>query len=145
MVHCVDYARISPHQLGYGNYNAAAQQTQSFNVTAALPILDIDDGAPSTPCDAASYGVLLIRYLFGYREGALTAGTISISVRRNVTQIAAHILASLTRFDVDGDGKTIATTHGILVLRRLLGITQGIKGSNQADADAVLAIDALKL
>jgi len=141
---------IAADQLGNGNYNAATQLTQSFNVTAALPILDIDSSGPTTPYDAATDGVLLLRHLLGYRDSALTNGAISPNAQRNATQIAAHIAANLTRFDVDGDGQTLATTDGAMILRRLLGITnaaaitQGVKNSNRADADVLLAIDALK-
>ena len=112
--------------------------------------LDIDDSAPATQYDAASDGLLLMRYLLGFRDDALTAGAISPDARRNATQIAAHIAANLTRFDVDGDGLTLATTDGVMILRRLLGIptpaliTQGAKNSSRSDADVVLAIDALK-
>ena len=133
------------------NYNAASA-TVNVTVGAAAPppILDIDDSAPATQYDAASDGVLLIRYLLGYRDAALITGAISPSARRNATQIAAHIAANLTRFDVDGDGSTLATTDGVMILRRLLGITdpaaitQGVKNSTRSNADVVLAIDALK-
>ena len=141
---------LAANQLGNGNYNAAAQQTQNFTVAAALPILDIDASAPTTPYDAASDGVLLIRYLLGYRDSALVTGAISPVAGRNATQIAQHIATNLTRFDVDGDGQTLATTDGVMILRRLLGITsaaaitQGVKNSIRSDADVVLAIDALK-
>lgn len=141
---------IAADQSGDATYNDAAQQTQSFNVKAPQPVLDIDNSAPTTQYDAATDGVLLIRYLLGYRGGALTTGAISGSAQRNATQIAAHIAANLTLFDVDGDGQTSATTDGVMILRRLLGITnaaaitQGVKNSNRTDADVVLAIDALK-
>ena len=94
--------------------------------------------------------MLLIRYLLGYRDNALIAGAISGSAQRNATQIAQHIAANLTLFDVDGDGQTRATTDGVMILRRLLditapaAITQGVKNSARSDADVVLAIDALK-
>ena len=141
---------IAANQLGNGNYNAAAQQTQSFSITVPPPTLDIDDSAPTTKYDAATDGMLLIRYLLGYRDNALTTGAISVNAQRNATQIAAHIAANLARLDVDGDGQTLAATDGIMILRRLLGITdpatitQGAKNSVRSDADVVLAIDALK-
>ena len=140
---------IAANQLGNGNYNAAAQQTLAFSI-AAPPILDIDDSAPATQYDAATDGVLLIRYLLGYRDAALITGAISPSARRNAAQIAAHIEANRARFDVDGDGATLATTDGVMILRRLLGITdpaaitQGAKNSTRSNANVVLAIDALK-
>lgn len=114
------------------------------------PTLDIDDSAPATPYDAASDGVLLLRYLFGFRDAALTVGAVSPVARRNATQIADHLAATLSRFDVDGDGQTLATTDGVMILRRLLGITsaaaitQGVKNSPRSNADVLLAIDALK-
>ena len=136
-------------QSGNDTYNPGAQ-TQSFNIAPPPPTLDIDDSAPATPYDAATDGALLIRYLLGYRGINLTNGAISGSARRDATQIAAHIAANLTLFDVDGDGQTRATTDGVMILRRLLGITnaaaitQGVKNSNRSDADVLLAIDALK-
>ena len=139
---------IAAAQSGNGNYNPGAE-TQSFNI-APPPTLDIDDSAPATPYDAATDGALLIRYLLGYRGIALTNGAISPDARRNATAIAAHIAANLARFDVDGDGQTLATTDGVMILRRLLGITdhaaitQGVKNSIRSDANVVLAIDALK-
>ena len=114
------------------------------------PTLDIDDSAPTTQYDAASDGLLLMRYLLGFRDDALVTGVVSPAAQRNAVQIAAHIAANLTRFDVDGDGLTLATTDGVMILRRLLGITdaaaitRGAKNSARTDADVVLAIDALK-
>ena len=94
--------------------------------------------------------MLLLRYLLGYRGTVLVAGAISPGARRDAAQIAAHVAANLSRFDVDGDGQTLALTDGVMILRRLLGIsnaaviTQGVKNSARSDADVVLAIDALK-
>ena len=121
----------------------------NFSITAP-PTLDIDDSAPTTPYDAATDGMLLMRYLLGLRDAALTTNVISSSARRDATAIAAHIAANLSRLDVDGDGKTLATTDGVMILRRLLGITspaaitQGVKNSSRSDSDVVSAIDALK-
>ncbi len=115
-----------------------------------MPILDIDDSAPNTKYDAATDGLLLMRYLLGLRGSALTDAAIGVGARRDATQIAQHIAANLSRFDVDGDGLTLATTDGVMILRRLLGITnpaaitQGAKNSGRSDADVVTAIDALK-
>ena len=132
-----------------GSVVPAPQQLRLIQVVP-LPTLDIDDSAPATQYDAATDGVLMIRYLLGYRDAALIAGAISPSARRNATQIAAHIATNLTRLDVDGDGQTLALTDGVMILRRLLGITgpaaitQGVKNSARSDADVMLAIDALK-
>ncbi len=136
-----------------GSVASAPQQLRliQIQITTSLATLDIDDSAPTTQSDAATDGMLLIRYLLGYRDSALVTGAISGVARRNATQIAAHIATNLMRFDVDGDGHILATTDGVMILRRLLGIadaaaiTEGVKKSSRSDADVVLAIEALKL
>ncbi len=133
-----------------GSLAPAPQQLRLLQIIVPPPILDIDSSAPATKYDAATDGVLLLRYLLGYRGVALTAGAISASAQRDASQIAAHIEANLVRFDVDGDGQTLALTDGIMILRRLLGITApaaitlGVKNSTRSDADVLLVIDALK-
>lgn len=133
-----------------GSLAPAPQQLRLLQIVVPPPILDIDSSAPATKYDAATDGVLLLRYLLGYRGVALTAGATSASAQRDAAQIAGHIAGNLGRFDVDGDGKTLALTDGVMILRRLLGIvtpaavTQGLKNSARSDADVVLAIDALK-
>ena len=65
-------------------------------------------------------------------------------------QIQNHIQANLTAFDVDSDNKTLATTDGVMILRRLLGLggaalTAGAKNNPlKTDGDVAAAIDALK-
>ena len=72
------------------------------------------------------------------------------NARRNAAQIEAHIATYLTLFDVDGDGSTLAATDGLLVVRRLLGLsgpalTAGARApSVRTDTDITNAIDRLK-
>ncbi len=68
---------------------------------------------------------------------------------RNGAQIETHIATYLTSFDVDGGGATRATTDGLLILRRLLGLsgpalTGGARNSNRSETDVANAIDALR-
>ena len=118
-------------------------------VSCQAPALDIDDSSPGTKYDAATDGVLLLRYLFGLRGSALTNGALGATAQRNAALIEQYIAASLTAFDVDGDGLTLATTDGVMILRRLLGITNaaaitnGAKNSARSDADVRTAIEAL--
>ena len=71
------------------------------------------------------------------------------AAQRNATQIEQYLANNLTGFDVDGDGLTLATTDGVMILRRLLGITipaaitSGVKHSARSDADVRTAIEAL--
>ena len=114
-----------------------------------MPTLDIDGSSTSTKYDAATDGLLLLRYLLGLRGSALINGALGATAQRNATQIEQYIAASLTRFDVDGDGLTLATTDGLMILRRLRGITNaaaitnGAKNSARSDADVKTAIEAL--
>jgi hypothetical protein len=147
---CTAVTCTSPDFYAATPFRSSDHDPVIVGMTLNGPTLDIDDSAPATPYDAATDGLLLLRYLLGFRDDALTTGAVSPTAQRNATQIAAHIAANLARFDVDGDGATLATTDGVMILRRLLGIvdaaaiTQGVKNSTRSDADVVLAIDALK-
>ena len=134
---------------GGGSLAPAPQQLRVLLIIAPPPILDIDSSAPSTQYDAATDGVLLLRYLLGYRGASLVASATGQGAQRDATQIAAHLAANQAKFDVDGDGQTLALTDGIMILRRMLGITsaaavtQGAKQTARSDADVLLAIEAL--
>ena len=147
---CTSATCTSPDYYTPTPFRSSDHDPVLVGLALGTPALDIDDSAPTTQYDAATDGLLLLRYLLGYRGNALIDGAISPSAQRNSTQIAQHIADTLTRFDVDGDGQTLALTDGVMILRRLLGvtsaaaITQGVKNSNRTDADVVLAIDALK-
>ena len=146
---CTSTTCTSPDYYTATPFRSSDHDPVLVGITLGAPSLDIDDSAPATKYDAASDGVLLLRYLLGYRDTALITGAIGPGARRNATQIAQHIADTLTRFDVDGDGQTLAMTDGVMILRRMLGITgsaitQGVKNSARSDADVVLMIDALK-
>ena len=123
---------------------------QSFDaLPPALPILNIDDSDAATRYRPATDGLLLLRYLFGLRGAALTAGALGVNPLRSAAQIEAHIAVNLAAFDVDGDTRVLATTDGLMILRRMLGLsgtalTAGAKNSLRGDADIAAAIDALK-
>ena len=123
--------------------------TITAGVVAAGP-LEVDGSDISTRYQAATDGLLILRYLLGYRGGALTAGALGGNPTRSATQIENHIQANLASFDVDGDNKTLATTDGVMILRRLLGLsgaalTAGAKNNPlKSDTDVAAAIDALK-
>lgn len=118
-------------------------------VTCQAPTLNIDASTPGTQYDAATDGLLIMRYLLGLRGSALINGARGATAQRDATQIEQFIAGSLTSLDVDGDGLTLATTDGLMILRRLLGITSaaaitnGAKNSARSDADVKSAIEAL--
>jgi hypothetical protein len=130
------------------NVTSAKSVTANFT---ALPVLNIDDSDAPDVYSPANDGLLLMRYLLGLRGTALTqGGLLGTNARRNAAQIEAHIATYLTLFDVDGDGSTLAATDGLLVVRRLLGLsgpalTAGARApSVRTDTDITNAIDRLK-
>ncbi len=122
------------------------------------------DGSAGSVYEPANDGVLLMRYLLGMRGAALInyarsirTGVSTSASLRDAAQIEAHIAANLARFDVDGDGKTLALTDGVMILRRMLNpgatatdaaamaaITARAKIGSRSDVDVVGAIDALR-
>jgi hypothetical protein len=117
---------------------------------SASPILNIDDSAAPSVYQAETDGLLLLRYLFGLRDAGLVANALGSSPQRgDATQIASYIATNLNRFDVDGDGAVRATTDGVLVLRRLLGLsgaalTSGVNAGTRSNSEIANAIDALR-
>ena len=83
--------------------------------TAPLPF-DIDgDGT----CNASTDAVLMMRYLGGARGAALTANlSFDPSAARQTPQAITDYLASLgNTLDVDGDGKSLSVTDGLMFWR----------------------------
>ena len=140
---------IAADQAGSTNFAAAPQVTQTIIINPG-PMLNIDNSAANGQYDAATDGVLLLRYLLGYRDAVLVNGALgSGPALRNAAEIATHISVNLASFDVDGDGKTLAMTDGLMIIRRLLGlsgsaVTANAKQGNRLDSDVEIAIDRLK-
>ncbi len=84
-------------------------------LTCALNADASDTITPST--DA----LLLARYLLGYRGNALTDDALGQNATRTGQALETY-LASLD-LDADGDGQSLATTDGLLILRAMLGLT----------------------
>ncbi len=124
---------------------------------SAAQILNIDNSA-SMVYDPATDGTLLVRYLFGMRGAALINNARGTGTSlRDAAQIEAYLAANIARFDVDGDGKTLPMTDGLMILRRMLSpaaittdaaamaaITAKAKMGGRSDVDVVNAIDALR-
>ena len=125
--------------------------------SSAPQILNIDNSSGMV-YDAATDGALLVRYLFGMRGAALINNARGTGTSmRDAAQIEAYLAANIARFDVDGDGKTLPMTDGLMILRRMLSpaaattdaaamaaITVKAKMGGRSDVDVVNAIDALR-
>ncbi|HFC93441.1 MAG TPA: hypothetical protein ENJ51_11590, partial [Leucothrix mucor] len=80
---------------------------------------DIDNDGKK---EALSDGLLISRYLFGFRGSALIDQAIANgATRTTATAIETYLTDNLAKFDVDGDGETKALSDGLLILRYLFG------------------------
>jgi hypothetical protein len=81
-------------------------------------MLDVDGDLRLTP-DVD--GVLLLRYLLGFRDGALTQGVTLAGTRNNAAAISAFI-GNASAFDVFGRTPPQAMNDGVVLLRILSGM-----------------------
>ena len=125
--------------------------------SSAAQTLNIDNSAGKI-YDPATDGTLLMRYLLGQRGAALINNARGTGTSlRDAAEIEAYLAENLALFDVDGDGKTLPLTDGLMILRRMLNpgavttdaaamaaITARAKQGSRSDAEVVNAIDALR-
>lgn len=84
-------------------------------------ILDIDANALYRP---ESDGVIILRYLFGCTESALTAN--ALGARATCTgepQTTTYLIDILPLLDADGNGRVQASSDELMIVRKLLGLT----------------------
>jgi hypothetical protein len=140
---------VAANQPGNASFAAAAQQTQTVTVNVGPALLDIDASSGVNRYDAATDGMMVLRYLLGYRGAAISAGVIGAGATRTPAQIEAHMADLLPLLDVDGDGVAHATTDGVLIVRYLFGLRlgpllQGVAPGPNAAAQVEAAIGRLK-
>lgn len=110
------------------------------------PSLDIDLNGSF---DAATDGVLLIRYLLGFRSDGLINGAVGANANRAAADdIESYLADTLSEFDVDGVSGVSAFRDGVLALRFLLNLpttalTPGTGATNTA-ARIRAALDDLR-
>ncbi|MBK7474177.1 MAG: hypothetical protein IPI73_29465 [Betaproteobacteria bacterium] len=95
---------------------------------------DIDgDGA----YDALTDGLLMLRYMFGIRGPALTGGATGTGATRNTPEIETLLGQFGAALDIDGDNAADALTDGLLVLRKMFGLSGGPLIAGAIGANAV--------
>ncbi len=131
--------------------STAAPATHAAAVCKApFARLNVDASDAASRYVAGNDGIMLLRYLFGFRGNALTQNGALIgagAVRNAAALIEAHIQANLAQFDVDLDGQTLPLTDGVMILRRMLGLDGAalIAGANQSIiADEAVRISAIR-
>lgn len=102
--------------------NGAATVRATFAPTPlATRILDIDANVQYLP---ASDGVLILRSMFGLTGTALTNNALGVAATRTGDpQMATYLTDMLPFFDVDGNGRIEASSDGLMIVRKLLGLT----------------------
>ena len=90
-------------------------------VTVSIRTFNLDvDG--NGQCDALTDGLLIIRYLFGFRGQTLIADAVAPDCTRcTAPEIEEYIAAGLADLDVDGNAQQDALTDGLLIIRYLFG------------------------
>ena len=74
-------------------------------------------------CDALTDGLLIIRWMFGIRGTALTGNALAPGAMRNASEVETYLGQLGAALDADGDGTADALTDGLLILRRLFGLS----------------------
>lgn len=103
-----------------GNYDGIDPSDVAIvNIDDEGASLDIDGNGIA---DAATDGILTLRYLFGFRGNPLIDGAVgNTATNTSIAEIETALDDSQTTFDADGNGIRDAATDGILILRYLFG------------------------
>ena len=98
---------------------AYSQESELNTPCADCFRFDVDDDGQIQPL---TDGLLMIRYLFGFRQAALVEGVLTDSAGRpSSSEISVFLEENEAFLDIDGDGSTEALTDGLLLLRYLFG------------------------
>lgn len=88
-------------------------------------------------------GILLARYLFGFRDAQLLAGiTLAVEVTAETLLADLETAIATGRFDANGDGQTNGFTDGVLFIRYLMGLRGSELVDGVADVGDAGAIEA---
>jgi hypothetical protein len=107
-----------------GSLEAAQSIAITVTDVAEIPPLAADlDG--NGVADALTDGILVVRLLFGVTGPALSAGAVAADATRSTPEAIADYFDTVRDpfFDIDLDGSASALTDGILLVRRLFGVS----------------------
>jgi hypothetical protein len=106
---------------------------QTFVSAEARPAADVDANGQA---DALTDGILIIRYLFGFRGDTLCDGAMAPGGIHTCEDAETYLEELLAIFDVDGNSNTDALTDGILMIRYLFGFRGDVLCDGAVAADA---------
>lgn len=153
------FVEVNDDATRYGAPGSGSEAGAGFRRLLSIPVtvtnpfvttnLDVDGNGVA---DALTDGLLVLRYLFGFRGDTLINGVIATdATRTSSAEIEAFLLQSTAEIlDIDADGSTDALTDGLLVLRYLFGfrgatLINGVLSPNatrtsSAEIEAFLAL-----
>jgi hypothetical protein len=106
-------------------------------------VLDIDLNGV---VDALTDGLLVLRRLFGFTGGALTANAVGNQCMRcSAGEIETYLQSIAPQLDVDGDLSSGPLTDGLLVLRFLFGFTGDALTSGAVNTEDCTRCDAASI
>jgi Bacterial Ig-like domain (group 3)/Fibronectin type III domain len=100
--------------------NAVGDGPSASGLETVFALLNID-GSTASVYDAATDGVMILRYLAGIRGDAISDGVIGATATRNAAQIATYLENIKAQLDIDGDNALKPTTDGLLIVRYMRG------------------------
>ena len=112
-----------------------------LTVPVAAFDFDVDADGQAQPL---TDGLLMIRHLFGFSGTALTNGAVAAGAeRREAAEIESYLTENSAALDIDGDGKALPLTDGLLIIRYLFGFSGDalVQGAIAAEAKIKLAAE----
>jgi hypothetical protein len=123
----------------YAINNVDATYTSVGSFTTTNPILDIDDNGSY---EGLNDGIILIRYMLSMTGPALTDGALGTGAQRTDPGDVENYLNQIkSMLDIDDNTEVDALTDGLMIVRRMLGVSGGalISGAIGPNANRVVA------
>jgi hypothetical protein len=124
--------------------NAAKTAYVSFSPEGTVLSFDIDNSGAPTKFDAASDGVMIVRFLLGFTGDAITERAhVAQPSGRTARETQDYLALIQATLDVDGDGTVDALTDGVLIMRYMLGlrgnalVSGALRSGATRDANAI--------
>jgi len=102
----------------------ATSVNATFAAAGSVTTLDVDLSTADATYDALTDGLLIVRHLRGLSGADLTNGALGGTATRTTPEAISAYLADIAPLlDVDGNGQVDALTDGVLIMRRLFGVS----------------------
>ena len=119
--HLVTLTSVDPDTGGADDSAGTAPLEREFTVEVTIESpgagsLDVDGDGES---EASTDGLLILRYLFGFRGDSLTSGAVAQNATRDASEIESFLAGRVVFLDVDDNQSADALSDGLLILRYL--------------------------